>query len=141
MAAAVLAQTRSAFFRKYGFEYDARAKLESEFYRLAKKRKWKPGASRKVFEKAWKECFGTDCLVDQDDQDKQGDQLALVLQLQRLELEEGMTDRERYLTQVSWEFDQHYGGDEGVLEKWQLLCRDCGIEEDPPTITRCKKVG
>ena len=70
----------------------------------------------------------------------QDEDFALLAQLQSLDLGGKLTKRERKLKQASWEFTGFYGSDEGVLSKWQMLCRDCGTKEDPPSITQCKKV-
>lgn len=142
------AQARSVFFEKYDFQYRPQASLYAEFHRLAGKRGWKQGSNSKAFEKAWKECFGSESPVgssinhQQDVQRERGqdEPLAVLAQFQSLDLGGGLTKRERKLKQASWEFTGFYGSDEGVLSKWQMLCRDCGIETDPPSITQCKKV-
>ncbi|KAL8866408.1 MAG: hypothetical protein Q9198_008904 [Flavoplaca austrocitrina] len=143
------AQTGSGFFEKYDFQYRPQSTLYAEFYRLARKRGWKQGSKSKAFEKAWKECFGSEFLVgfniihEQEVQRERGqdDTLALLAQLQSLDLGGELTKRERKLRQASWEFTGFYGIDAGVLGKWQMLCRDCGIKKDPLSITQCKKVG
>lgn len=35
---------------------------------------------------------------------------------------------------------QRYFGDESKLENWQRLCKDVGIDEDLPSITKCREV-
>lgn len=142
------AQTRSGFFEKYNFQYRPQATLYAEFHRLARKRGWKQGSNSKAFEKAWKECFRSEYPVgfiinhEQGVQRERGqdETLALLAQLQSLDLGGKLTKRERKLRQASWEFTGFYGSDQGVLSKWQMLCRDCGIKTDPPSITKCKKV-
>jgi hypothetical protein len=37
------------------------------------------------------------------------------------------------------EFDEYFGN-ESKLENWQRLCRDVGIEDEPRSITKCRKV-
>jgi hypothetical protein len=41
---------------------------------------------------------------------------------------------------VEFEMARHYGTDMSKLEKWQDLCCEVGIEDTPPSITKCKKV-
>jgi hypothetical protein len=36
------------------------------------------------------------------------------------------------------EFDEYFGS--GTLEDWQRLCRDIGLDENPSSITQCRKV-
>ena len=142
------APTRSRFFDKYDFEYHPQATLYAEFLRLAKTRGWKQGSNSKAFDKAWKECFGSeypggfDINHDQGMQRDQGqdDTLALSTQFQSLNLRERLTKREKKLRQATWEFTGYYGSDQDVLSMWQMLCRDCGIEQDPSSIKGCKKV-
>ena len=57
--------------------------------------------------------------------------------LQSLDLGGGKKKRAR---RVDVEFASHYGSDARVTERRQALCRDCGINPVPPSITQCKKV-
>ena len=146
--APILALTRSAFFQQYDFDFDPCATLHTEFRRLAKIRKWKQGSNSKTFEKAWDRCFGSEVPVGyniderrsligaQYDMDNK-DFSSVMHSLQSLDLGGGKKKRAR---RVGVEFASHYGSDARVTERWQALCRDCGINPVPPSITQCKKV-
>ena len=42
--------------------------------------------------------------------------------------------------QVAAMFTQYYGANASKLDKWQMLCSDCGVDPVPRSITGCKKV-
>ena len=143
----VLAQTRSAFFEGYNFNYRPRSSLYGEFLRLAESRGWRYPSKRGTFEKAWNACFGPEVPVGQDvDNTKdelvveQDDVLAVLSQFEELDLEGRLTRRERMLRQVGEEFAGYYGSEEGRLRQWQILCQDCGVGGRPQSIKKCKKV-
>ncbi|KAG6991153.1 hypothetical protein G7Y79_00056g090340 [Physcia stellaris] len=52
------ASSRLSFFQRFQFEIRPEDSIHEEFERLAKARKWKKGSKRKLYEKAWRECFG-----------------------------------------------------------------------------------
>ena len=146
----ILAWTRSAFFQQYEFYFDPRATLLTEFYRLAKIRKWKQGSNSKIFEKAWNQCFGLEVPVGynidgrkrpngaQCGTDNQ-DFSSMLHSLQSFEFEGG-TKKKAKARRVGEEFASYYGSDAHVTEKWQELCQDCGVNPVPPSISQCKKV-
>lgn len=146
----ILASTRSAFFDSYeGFQLNPQASLYTEFRRLATSRGWKQGSNSKVFEKAWCRCFGNDIPVGHnidlvnrsgpkgslDDEDEP----SLLLELQDLNIKETASTKIRKGRVVA-EFTSHYGADVSKLEKWQDVCRDCGVHPVPASIKQCKKV-
>lgn len=149
--ALILAPTRSAFFQHYDFQFDPHATLRTEFRRLAKHRGWKQGSNSKIFEKAWAHCFGpevpVDCNIDRRksrtgaQHGTDDDEFSSMLHsLQSLDLEGGTTKRKGRIQRVGPEFASHYGSDAGIAEKWQMLCRDCGVNPVPSSINQCKKV-
>ena len=148
--APILASTRSAFFQQYDFDFDPCATLHIEFRRLAKFRKWKQGSNSKIFEKAWDQCFGLEVPVGYNIDERESlvgaqydmdnkDFFYVMHSLQSLNLE-GETKKRARARRVGMEFASHYGSDACVTERWQALCRDCGINPVPPSITQCKKV-
>ncbi len=150
MMALISASTRSTFFQQYNFDFDPCATLHTEFRRLAKFRKWKQGSNSKIFEKAWDQCFGSEvpvgCNIDQGESlvgaqyDTDNKEFSCVLRsLQSLDLDRGTKKRAR-VRRVGTEFASHYGSDASITERWQALCRDCGINPVPSSISQCKKV-
>lgn len=140
----ILASTRSAFFRQYSFDLDPDASLHCEFHRLARSRKWKQGSNSKIFDKAWNHCFGSDVPVGSNiDKAQHGtdndDFFSMLHSLQNLDLG-GKTGKGAKAQTVGTEFTSFYGNDARVTERWQELCRDCGINPAPPSIGQCKKV-
>lgn len=41
---------------------------------------------------------------------------------------------------IAAEFAKYYGSDVSKRERWQEICRDCGLSSIPPSINKCKKV-
>ena len=149
--APILASTRSAFFQQYDYQFEPHVTLYTEFYRLARNRKWKQGSSSKKFEKAWSHCFGpgipVGCKIDRKEsyvgaQDATGDaEFSTMLRaLQSLDLGGGTTKRTTKAQRVATKFASHYGSNDSVIEKWQALCEDCGVNPVPSSIKQCKKV-
>ena len=72
--------------------------------------------------------------------DTDNEEFSCVLRsLQNLDLDGGTKKRAR-ARRVGTEFASHYGSDAHVTERWQALCRDCGVNPVPPSIGQCKKV-
>ncbi len=133
------ASTKSEFFAKYeGFQLKPQASVLDEFQRLAAQRQWKPGSKSRTYEKAWQKCIGVSVAPGQLVQ--LGGEMAVVLDgLERLNVSERpptKISRRR----VAAEFSLHYGYDSSKKEKWQDVCRDCGLSSIPTSITMCKKV-
>lgn len=59
--------------------------------------------------------------------------------LQNLNLNGGTKKRAR-ARRVDTELVSHYGSDAHVTQRWQALCRDCGGNPVPLSISQCKKV-
>ena len=149
--AAILASTRSVFFQQYNYDFEPRATLCAEFYRLAESRKWKRGSNSQKFEKAWDQCFGPDipvgCNIDRKEDyiraqyaTDHPDFSSMMRALQSLDLEGRTTKRTVKTQRVVTEFAAHYGSNDRVIEKWQALCQDCGVNPVPSSIQQCKKV-
>lgn len=147
----ILASTRAVFFQQYDYGFEPRATLYTEFHRLAENRKWKQGSNSQKFEKAWYQCFGPDvpvgCNIDKEEgyiraqyAMDDADISSLMGALQSLDLKGRTTKRSAKIQRVATQFATHYGSNDSVLEKWQTLCQDCGINPVPPSIKQCKKV-
>ena len=143
------ALTRLSFFQRYRFEIQSESSVYEEFEWLAKARGWERGSKRRTYEKAWRECFGEDVPVgiDMDASEtsetagQDEEQYARVLSdLKGLSVEGKRSKREDQLREVARQFTTYYGMDDRVLESWQQLCVDCGIEREPGSISKCKKV-
>ena len=65
---------------------------------------------------------------------------SVLRRLQSLDLTGGEFKRKLRAKVIGPEFSSYYGSDAGVLEKWQALCQDCGVNPVPPSVTQCKKV-
>ena len=145
------ASTNTAFFQKRDFVFDPHASLYTEFYRLANSRQWKQGSKKKTFEKAWYECFGPGVPVGEkinEVADRNGAQpkteedvfSSMLHGLINLGLGTRTVNRGMKRKDVESNFRTHYGVDASVLGTWQALCRDCGLDPPPSSITTCKKV-
>ena len=145
------ASTNPTFFEKYNFDFDPHVSLYAEFLRLAESRQWKQGSKSKAFEQAWYTCSGSDvpvgCNVDKEAgqvgaQRTTDDEVfsSILLGLENLELATRATKKGMKCKDVGREFAMHYGADASLKERWQALCRDCGVNPPPSSITKCKKV-
>ncbi|KAL8792191.1 MAG: hypothetical protein Q9195_005213 [Heterodermia aff. obscurata] len=139
-----LASIRLSFFEKYEFGIRNGFGIYDEFERLARTRNWRRGSKSRKYEKAWRECFGDDVpvgtMVEGSDMNgEEEDELAQLLsELENLDLQGGR--REERLRHVAQQFTTYYGMDDRVLESWQALCQDCGIDGHFTSIRKCKKV-
>ena len=143
-----LASTRLSFFERYGFVIRNGFGIYDEFERLARTRKWRQGSKRRKYEKAWRECFGehapvgTTTVEGSNMNGQEEDELARLLSgLEDLDLQgrrHGL--REERLRRVAQQFTTYYGMDDRVLESWQALCQDTGIDGHLASIKKCKKV-
>ena len=136
------ASSRLSFFQRFQFEIRPENSIHDEFERLAKARNWKKGSKRKLYEKAWRECFGETAPLDKGEMNGQSeDEFTRVLSgLSGLNLEGKRSKREKQLANVARQFTTYYGMDDKALESWQMLCLDCGIGGAPASIGKCKKV-
>ena len=145
---AILASTRAAFFESYNHPFDPDETAYNEFFSLAASRHWKHGSKKDAFGKAWRLCFGDDNPVGRDPEtyhDGDGGNVNghhdLADQFQNLNLQPVKQKRLKvHHTQVARLFTDYYGSDVSRLEKWQMLCQDCGLAPPPTSITQCKKV-
>ncbi|MCJ1439485.1 hypothetical protein MMC27_008879 [Xylographa pallens] len=149
--APILASTRSVFFQQYDYQFEPRATLYTEFYRLARSRKWKQESNSQKFEKAWGQCFGPDipvgCNIDRKEDyiraqyaEDDADFPSMLRALQSLDLGGRTTTKTAKPQRVVTEFASHYGSNDRVIEKWQALCQDCGVNPVSFSINQCKKV-
>ena len=130
------ASSRMSFFQRFQFEIHPECSIYEEFERLARARNWKKGSKRRLYEKAWRECFGEELPVETGE-----DEFARVVSdLEGLGLQGRRSKRGRRLAKVAQQFTTYYGMDDKALESWQVLCADCGIGEAPGSIGKCKKV-
>ena len=144
----IIASTRAAFFEHYNHPFDPNETAYNEFLSLATSRNWKQGSKKDAFGNAWRLCFGPGIPVGIEPEtydmngrafDYTGDELAE--QLQNLNLRATKPTRhEVQHGQVAGLFTHYYGSDVSRLEKWQMLCSDCGVAPIPTSITQCKKV-
>ena len=118
---------------------------------MARSRNWKQGPKSKKFENAWSQCFGTEipvgCKIGREESyigaqyaTDEADFSSMLHALESLGLEGGTTKRVTRAQRVATKFASHYGSNDSVIEKWQALCEDCGINIVPPSIKQCKKV-
>ena len=141
-----MASTKLSFFRNYDFEIDEESSLYEEFERLARAGNWRPGSNRRPYEKAWRECFGNNVPVGikvnetKTNGQKEDEYDQLLHGLKNLDLGGKHRARAPELRRIAQQFTTYYGMDDQALESWQQLCRDCGIDEELGSITKCKKV-
>ena len=132
------ASSRLSFFQRFQFEIHPEYSIHEEFERLAKARKWKKGSKRKLYEKAWRECFGEE--TGEINGQREDEFTRVVSGLEGLNLQGKGSKREKQLAKVARQFTTYYGMDDRALESWQMLCVDCGIGGVPASIGKCKKV-
>ncbi len=126
-SALVAFSAMSSFFDQYpGFQHNPQASLFHDFKRLAAYRGWTQGSKSQKYEKAWRTCFGPDVPVRQEPTG--------------IAQEPHQRRRKAAVWRVARDFDTYYGSDASKKEKWQQVCRDCGLAPIPSSIKKCKEI-